>query len=144
QGHTNTEFPAAWCPGVIDGENCTQPQLSLSGDLEVLFVSGTFDGRGLDPLFDLNVTADFPGTDAAYTFQCGNPPQQIREPVPHLSPRFRAHVPTAASGPGGEERVGKNSAIKRKNGDRDSPVINYFFFPPRSADFCADSGKDSA
>ena len=87
QGHTNTEFPAAWCPGVIDGENCTQPQLSLSGDLEVLFVSGTFDGRGLDPLFDLNVTADFPGTDAAYTFQCGNPPQQIREPVPHALPR---------------------------------------------------------
>jgi hypothetical protein len=92
-GHTQTEFPAAWCPGTTPEVNCTPPKLTLPGDLEVLDVTGTFDGGnrdpflGLDPLFDLHGTVDFPGTDAFYTWTCGNPPEPFRQPVPTAFPR---------------------------------------------------------
>ena len=79
-GHTNTEGPAVWC---LD-TGCSQPQVTLVGDTEVTDVTGGLLGQGLNPTFDLFVSADFPGTGAFFTFTCGT--GQITEPVEHALP----------------------------------------------------------
>jgi hypothetical protein len=96
-GHVNTEGPAVWCPP--GGAGCTNPELSLPGDLQVTDVTGSFNGAGLSPRLDLIVTATFPGTAAKYTFRCGN--NTIEEPVDHAFPAHGPHpVSVRAGNPG--------------------------------------------
>jgi hypothetical protein len=91
--HGRGIVPAMWCPGVADSTICTQPQVSPVGNLELTDVTGSLVGQGLNPQFNLDVTADFPASGAYFSWTCvPEPPAQPYTRTEALSPAIPAHA----------------------------------------------------
>jgi hypothetical protein len=67
--------------------------VSPVGNLELTDVTGSLVGQGLNPQFNLDVTADFPASGAYFSWTCvPEPPAQPYTRTEALSPAIPAHA----------------------------------------------------